>query len=120
MVEKSVAEREPDDQRRVFPRWSVALEGTCHGGWGSSRCLITEMNEAGMGLVSGHHHSVGDEMTVACRLENNEEPLEVHCVVRHATAKGTGVAFLNITAPERVRVLEFIKQRKADRGTTHH
>jgi hypothetical protein len=120
LVKKSVTEHDPDDQRRVFPRWSVALKGTCRGTWGSSRCLITEMNEAGMGLVSGRYHSVGDEMTVACRLENNEEPLEINCVVRHATAKGTGVAFLNITAPERVRVLEFIKKRQAARDATQH
>ena len=120
LVEKSVTEHDPNDQRRAFPRWSVALNGTCRGRWGSSRCLITEMNEAGMGLVSGHHHRVGDEMTVTCRLENSEEPLEINCVVRHATTKGTGVAFLNITASKRVRVLAFIKKRQAARDATHH
>lgn len=100
-----------DKERRAFPRWPVALEGTCYGAWGSSRCLIAELSENGISLVSGHALSVGDLCDIAWRLSAAETPIHVTCIVRQISDRQIGLEFLDATRSDRVRIRQFVRRR---------
>lgn len=100
--------------KRAFPRWPVALHAQCNGSWGSSECLIIELNEAGASLTSGHNARVGDEMTVAWRFDS--DPIQVAGVVRHVSEAHTGIEFLAISRVDRLRIVEFIRARASHSG----
>ena len=100
-----------NEERCSFPRWPVALEGSCYGTWGSSKCLISELSESGISVVSGHISRVGEEFTVAWRLAVSETPLQITCVVRRIVDKQAGIEFLDATYTDRLRIRIFLRQR---------
>lgn len=64
-----------------------------------------------MSFVTGMNAQVGEELTVAWRLEDDEAPFQVLCRVRHTDTTQTGVEFLNLTTADRVRLSTHIARR---------
>lgn len=95
-------------ERRAFPRWSVALTCQTNARKGSFPGVIREITENGMGLVSAYDSAVGEEFTVAWRVESGLEPLHVDCVVRNTSPDRTGVEFLNVKLRDRLRIARMI------------
>lgn len=95
-------------ERRAFPRWPVALTCQTNAKKGSFPGVIREIAEAGMGLVSAYDSEVGEEFTIAWRVESGLEPLHVACVVRDTTPHRTGVEFLNLRMQDRLRIARMI------------
>lgn len=108
-------------ERRAFPRWAVALafEATAKGG--SLPGTIHNLSENGLGLVCGQSANVGEEFDIWWRLAPNEEPVELHCVVRDANQSKVGVEFVKLGRVNRLRILHFICEGqlvRADTGST--
>ncbi len=70
--------------------------------------VIHDLSEGGLGLVSGRIPEVGDEIEIVCRLEPGREPLEMRGVVRNADQNRMGVEFLDLTTPNRARLVQFV------------
>lgn len=99
-------------ERRSLSRWPVALDGTCYGAWGSSKCLISELSENGISVVCGHIARVGEEFTVAWRLAECETPIQITCVVRGISDQQAGLEFLDATRVDRLRIRHFVRHRQ--------
>lgn len=95
-------------ERRAFPRWPVALTCQTNARKGSFPGVIREITESGMGLLSAYDSAVGEELTVAWRIESGTEPLHVDCVVRNSRPDRTGVEFLNLKMKDRLRISRLI------------
>ncbi len=95
-------------ERRAFPRWPVALTCQTNSKKGSFPGVIREITESGMGLVSAYDSELGEEYTVAWRIESGAEPLHVDCVVRNSKPERTGVEFLNLKMEDRLRIARMI------------
>ena len=100
-----------NSERRAFPRWPVAIEGRCYGRIGSSKCLITEMSENGIAIVTGQSLRIGEVLTAAWCLDGDPTPLQIHGVVRDTTTVTVGLEFLDITLADRLRIGRFINNR---------
>ena len=94
---KPKSQQHRGEEHRAFRRWPIALETRCYGRAGSTQCLISEISEAGLTVVTGYRCAVGDELNVAWEFESDEKPFHVTCVVRCISAIGAGVEFLNIS-----------------------
>jgi hypothetical protein len=81
--------------------------------------MIVELNENGLGFVSGRSISIGEEITLAWRFEPTEPPMQVLCVVRNTeetkvngtNSRLTGAEFVSLAVEDRVRIVEFLKRR---------
>src|ERR1051326_1347540 len=69
------------------------------------------MSEAGLCFVTGHVCSVGEELTLAWRMDGSEPPFQVHCIVRHVSNGQIGVEYANLTLSERLRLTEAFLRR---------
>ncbi len=63
-----------------------------------------------MSVASGCAVQIGDEVTVAWRMADNEPPFHVLCIVRHIGEGQLGVEFRNLTLAERLRLSGYINQ----------
>ncbi len=72
--------------------------------------MITEVNEVGLSLVTGHPCEVGEELELAWRMSADERPLKVSCVVRDCSANRTGVEFINLPFEDRLRLKNSLTQ----------
>lgn len=77
--------------------------------------MIADISETGMRIITGHTCRVGEEIAVASRFDPNDEPIEILCAVRHLRpinppdrSIALGVEFVNVSAKNRLRILEFI------------
>ena len=95
-------------ERRAFPRWPVALTCQTNVKKSSFPGVIREITENGMGMVSAYDSAIGEELTVAWRIESGIEPLHVDCVVRNSSPARTGVEFLNLRMKDRLRIARMI------------
>ena len=80
--------------------------------------MITELNETGLSFVSGREWQVGEEVTIAWRLEPGRPPIQLLCAVRHSQTssdplvpKSTGVEFLKVTTSERLQIISFLSAK---------
>src|SRR3954469_5494100 len=96
---------EPELERRAMSRRKIALRAQCSGGWGASRCLISDFGEGGLAMVCGHPHSIGDRVRVSWDYAAEAEPIQIDCAVRHVTGSHVGVEFVEITHAQRSLVL---------------
>ena len=96
--------------KRAFPRMPMILGARCYGKWGSSPCLMSEISEAGVSFVSEHVYEVGEELTVAWRLDSSQ-PLQCVCRVSHITSSTVGAKFVDVDNLDRLRLIEFLLAR---------
>lgn len=66
--------------------------------------MIFEMSEGGLNFVTGHPCAIGEELELVWRMEDDEPPFRVQCVVRDIAQRQVGVEFLNLSAAERFRL----------------
>jgi hypothetical protein len=100
-------------QRRAFPRWPVTVLGHCCGRFDRSSCLITDLNEAGLKFVSDQSPEIGDTVEMEWPLDPlAPSPLRIMCRVTYVSNRRAGVEFLNLRLSDRLRILEFVTQKK--------
>jgi PilZ domain len=99
-------------ERRDFPRCAVAYAGSCYGIGGSSPCVISEVSEAGVTVLSAHIAKIGEEFTVAWSLADNETPLQITCIVRDVSGEQAGLEFLDAQWTDRMRIRRFIERTR--------
>ena len=84
------------------------MNGQTDGRQGSFPCLITTLNEKGLGLVSGEHFEVGEEIRISWVMGPREPALDILCVVRNTGETQVGVEFLNLPLADRMRISHFL------------
>ena len=99
-------------ERRDVPRCAVTFAGNCYGIWGSSPCVISELSEAGITVVSAHIAKVGEEFTVAWSLADRETPLQITCIVRDLSGQQAGLEFLDAQWTDRMRIRQFVNRKR--------
>ena len=98
-------------ERRAFPRRPVFLKAYCYGRLGNAPCLITDMSEAGMGVRSTLPRNAGDEVTAAWRFVGDDKPFRISGIVRRVAAGTLGLEFLDISASDRYRIVQFLNSQ---------
>ncbi|MGH9521195.1 MAG: PilZ domain-containing protein [Terriglobales bacterium] len=79
--------------------------------------MIIELNESGLSFVSGRDWQVGEEVTLAWRMQPDRPPLQVMAAIRYvksahpADAKAAGVEFLKISVSERLQIVSFLSAK---------
>ncbi len=69
------------------------------------------MSESGMGVRSTLPRKAGDEVTAAWRFVNDDKPFRVTGTVRRVSAGTLGVEFLDISASDRYRIVQFLNSQ---------
>lgn len=103
-------------ERRAFPRWAAAVE--CQAATGDRKLpvLIHDVSENGLRLACSRSADPGEEFDIWWRLGTNEEPVELHCVVRDSNDSKLGVEFLRLSRANRLRILHFICDKQLTRA----
>ncbi len=82
-------------ERRSSPRRPVRVKRTCSGPWGASECLVVDVSETGLGIVTGQELKLGDEVLVDWESEKgSDRPSQIACRVAHQTHGRVGLAFV--------------------------
>ena len=69
--------------------------------------MISEVSEAGLSFVTGHSCNVGEELSIAWRMDDSDEPFHLQCVVRHVNEGRIGVEFMKLSMTERLRLTQW-------------
>ena len=93
-------------ERRAFPRWSIALDCEAKGSADNFPAAIRGLSENGLRLVSGQQLAPGDELNVSWQFGSDPSPFVVRCVVRNTEDGKAGVEFLNLTLGDRLRIVQ--------------
>jgi len=94
------------DDKRAFPRCPVTLLAHVYSKLGSFECELTELSETGATFSANTLNSCSF-LTLCVRLGDDSGVLQVECRVVRVNGGSVGVAFLNPTMEDRLRVLEF-------------
>jgi hypothetical protein len=94
------------DDKRTFPRCPVTLQAQVYSKLGCFECELTELSETGATLSASNIDS-GASLTICLKLGDISDVLQVECRVVRVNSGSVGVAFLDPTMEDRLRVLEF-------------
>ena len=72
--------------------------------------MISEASEAGLSFITGHSCSVGEELSIAWRMDDSDEPFHLPCVVRHIEGGRIGVEFTKLSIAERLRLTQWFSR----------
>ena len=78
--------------------------------------MISEISEAGLSFITGHSCNVGEELSIAWRMDESDEPFHLQCVVRHVNEGRIGVEFLKLSMTERLRLTQWFTRFPARAG----
>jgi hypothetical protein len=71
---------------------------------------MSELSEAGLSFVSEHPYEVGEELTMAWRVDSSR-PLQFVCRVSHVTSHTVGAEFVDVGKLDRLRLITFLLHR---------
>ena len=100
------------NNRRAFPRWPLPFDLLYGKGTERRSVEPLEIGEGGLSFRTNSEVQLESEVHIEFRLGPEQEWVHVKGIIRHVEEKKIGVEFLNLRMADRLRIVDFMSQKK--------